>query len=283
MIPYDGLAPDVFERKVATVLVAPHGQLVSKAEVLTTGLAPEQVAAFIDKRLGDKPSVMKHLATLIAIPMGGPASGPAAWLNILPSARTSALLAATITHVQANTTYRRRQGALQGLIHAFDLSRAAIGLDDRERGLARAMAALFAKGAITATAWDQFSAQLIWADGAAELTPGPALREHRHLTDARQLLADLLKLALPPHKTFLAETAARIASDTATTAEVRRLLSPGARWLDANDAATGAVLTTKASPIPMLNTLIISSRSTFPSFSILPNIRGISQSQANFS
>lgn len=134
-----------------------------------------------------------------------------------------------------------------GLVASFSLERAAISLDEKERGLTRAMAALFADGRITNEDWHQFSAMMTWADGRCSLLPDPGLADHKLLGEARQALTDLLKAVCDGHQAFLAAGAARVAavrgSGSPLGREVARVLAPGARWMTAHDIAAGGVLT----------------------------------------
>ena len=73
---------------------------------------------FLDKRLGDKPSLVKHLATILTLPTAQ-VGGPAAWLKVAPSPWSLGLAAATLTYTYSRGTHRRRHKAIAGLISSF--------------------------------------------------------------------------------------------------------------------------------------------------------------------
>ncbi len=190
---------------------------------------------------------------MATLPTAAAAAGPAAWLTILPSAWTMGLIGATVTHQHAKFTFERRRQALIGLIGSFTLRRASIGLDDKEKALARAMAALFARGQIAGADWDRFAAQLTWGDGQAILEPTASLARHQHLPEARQVLADLLKANIEPHRAFLAAAAAMVARQHAgLPAVLRQLLNPGARWLTADDLSAQGLLSLTRTPASLI-------------------------------
>lgn len=253
MMPFNGLAPDVFEAKIGALIDDPAGKLVAPVTHLIGALDPRQVDEFVVRRLGDRPTMVKHLATIAAIPMGGRDTGPAAWLTILPSSWTLAMVGAAVTHGVNRRSFEKRRRALIGLLGAFQLTRASIGLDDKEKALARAMAALFARGTMSSEEWSRFAAELTWADGQAALDPGAGLADDRHLPEARQVLSELLKATMEPHRAALAAAAAIVAREEASLPlPIRDLITPGARWMTAADCAAAKMLSNTPSPAALV-------------------------------
>ncbi|MEZ5776638.1 MAG: type IV secretory system conjugative DNA transfer family protein [Hyphomicrobiaceae bacterium] len=220
---------------------------------LIAALEPRQVDEFIVRRLGDRPSLVKHMATVAALPMGGRETGPGAWFTVLPSNWTLGLIGATLTHGANRYGFEKRRRALTGLLGSFRLTRASIGLDDKEKAIARAMAALFARGLMTSEAWSRFAAELTWADGQAALEPAPELAGDPHLPEARQVLSDLLKATMEPHRAALAAAAAIIAREEASLPQaIRDLVRPGARWMTTADCVSAKLLSPAPSPAALI-------------------------------
>ena len=118
------------------------------------------------------------------------------------------------------------------------------------------MGALYAAGGISDEEWQRFAALMTWADGKSSLVAAPDLADHKHLPEARQTLADLLKATCDGHAAFLAATAAMVANHKNTASsldrEIGRMLSPGARWMTPADIENGSVVTFKASPAALV-------------------------------
>ncbi len=255
MFEYDGMSPEAFLRRLASLLDDPAGRLEVPAATLVALLEPRQVTEFLERRLGERPSLVKHLGTILTLPTAA-AGGPAAWLKVMPSPWTAGLAAATLTYTYSRSTYRRRHKAVAGLINSFTVERPAISLEEKERGLTRAMAALYAAKRISDDDWQRFAALMTWADGKCSLVAAPDLAGHKHLPEARQALADLLKATCDGHAAFLAATAATVAAEsgpaTPLAQELTRVLSPGARWMAPADIEASAILSFKPSPAALI-------------------------------
>lgn len=181
MIAYDGLSPQAFLTALDAVVANPAGRLSACAQSLLSEMTPDQIAAGLDRRLGEAPSLVKHAATLMTLPAGGAVVG----LRILPSAWTAGLAAATLTHAHARTKHARRQRDVFGLLSGLRLERAGLGLTEKEKGLIRAWGALFAAGTIVAREWDRFTARMVWADGKCTIAGDEDQSGHKALSEAR--------------------------------------------------------------------------------------------------
>jgi type IV secretion system protein VirD4 len=256
MLPYDGLSPKEFLARIDTLLDDPGGRLMASSETLLAGLDPGQIDTFLTRRQGEAPSAMKHLAALAAIPFSPAAAGPAAWINILPSARTSALLGATLNHVHAKTTFNRRFNAVRSLISAFTIERPAVSLEDKEKGLVRGFAALFAVGRITPAVWDRFAARMTWNGGKCILIPDDGVAQDKHVPESRQALSELLAAACDGHPAYLAASSATVADEARAGGELgavlQTFLKRGARWMTSAELAAGPVLSFDPSPAALI-------------------------------
>lgn len=255
MLAFDGLTPVEFLARVERLLADPSGRLQASATDLLGDVQADQIDAVVTKRIGEAPSVVKHAAALMTLPSAAPA-GAAAWLKLGPSAWTAGLLAATLTHGHARHVHRRRHAGVGTLLAGFTLERAAIGLSEKERGLVRGMATLFAGGIIAPAEWTRFAAQMVWADGKCSVRPSAAHAAHAELADAKVILADILKARFDAHEPFLAATAAMVAARSRQTAgladAIDRFLAPGARWRDRADIAQSDVLSLTPSPAALV-------------------------------
>ena len=255
MLPFDGLTSDAFLTRIDQLVTHPAGRLVVPAPQLLSELSAAQIDAVIEKRLGEAPSLAKHVASVLTLPSAASA-GPAAWLKIGPSAWTAGFIGATLTHAHATGKHRRRRNAIIAILGGLELSRAAIGLTDKEHGLIRAMAALFADGAIPPDAWSRFAALMTWGGGACSIAAHPSVAHVTELPEARLTLAETLKAGFDGHDAFLAATAALVARRAQRSAQSARsfeaFLSPGARWMTAEDVSQSAVMTFDPSPAALI-------------------------------
>lgn len=256
MLPFDGLTPAAFLARVEQLLTDPAGRLMVSAVQLLAGLDQAQINTVLEKRLGEAPSLVKHAAAIMTLPTAT-AGGAAAWLKILPSPWTAGLAAATLTHVHAKAKHRRRHNGVIDVIGQLRLERPSIGLTDKEQGLIRAMAALFAEGAVTPEQWSDFSARMTWADGKCIIVPANAAAAgHRELPETRLALADILKAGIDAHDAFLTGVAALVADRASRTRHsartIQAFLSPGARWMTSGDVAASSVLTFDRTPAALI-------------------------------
>ena len=70
MFDHDSLSPQAFLQRLDSLLGDPAGRLIVPAASLVALLDPKQVQEFVAKRLGERPSLVKHLATLMTLPGG---------------------------------------------------------------------------------------------------------------------------------------------------------------------------------------------------------------------
>lgn len=234
MLTCDGLTTRQFLDRVDAMLSNPAGRLLVPSVELLRLLQPGQIETFLQRRQGEPPSMVKHFATVLVAPPGA-----AGW-------------AAALTHVHARHTYARRYNAVLRLMRSFDLERAAIALEDKETGLIRAYAALFAAKRISGGEWRRFAALMTWGNGKCALVPQSHAASERDLPEARQALGELLAASLDRYEAFLAASAARVADEAASGGELgdrlQGFLNRGARWLDGSDLAEGPVLSFTAAP-----------------------------------
>lgn len=238
MLTYDGLTPRQLLDRVESILSDPAGRLVVPSRDLLRLVEPGQIDAFLQRRHGEPQTIMKHVATVLAAPPGA-AGWAAAWNS-----------------GQTRRAYVKRHNAVLRLLDAFTTERPAVALEDKEAGLMRGFAALFAADRITGAEWERFVALMAWANGKSVLVPEAGAACNPHLPDARQALSEVLSAALDRHEAVLAAAAARVADEIRLggdlAAQLQPFLNRGARWLQGRDLADGPILSFSQSPAALI-------------------------------
>jgi type IV secretion system protein VirD4 len=136
------------------------------------------------------------------------------------------------------------------LVLNLTVSRAALGLDERERSLLRGMAELYACGRIQWDVWRGFFTKLTWAEGKAQITPPDG--NARDLGDAVRLLHEVSRAAFAPHAQFIQLTGMALARHADAATELGQmidsLIHSGARWLAPDGVAASPTYTVARPP-----------------------------------
>lgn len=197
----------------------PSALIVAEAATLLRLAPPQLLKALYEQELGEAPTVMGHAmkASLANAMRPDPAGLGAAFFGSIKIGREKA---------------RRR--TIIAVVESFIFKRLLSSLNENERAVLRAMAALYAAGEIGEQDWRVFHAQLTFADAQCSIEPPAHLTGNDHEAIARRILTVALKNWLTPYDAFLKEKVAFVAShqreDSAVGRRIARLLSPGARW-----------------------------------------------------
>ncbi|WP_414462456.1 type IV secretory system conjugative DNA transfer family protein [Hyphomicrobium sp. DY-1] len=162
-----------------------------------------------------------------------------------------------LKHGHAKRKYRAKlQGAFNDIFN-FEISRAAISLNDKERQLMRGLAQLVARHLCDPDDWGNFFALIVHNGGEAIPQPTENIRDRTRIGEMQKLLVDFFR-SQHTELTAVYANAAQVISQAAksqafaTTPVLNKILSPGAHWMTEADLATSAFYTTAPTPTSVI-------------------------------
>jgi type IV secretion system protein VirD4 len=240
MIP--GTSGDPSEDVLATVtamLDAPATELRISSGDLLGLIDKRQLEVVFTKLLGERPGMVD---TILVAMQGMSRGEKAGTFDILPSAQTLGMVLGHFKIERDKYKHDARRRALLGVLNRFVISRPMLTLTDREKGLLRGAAAMFADGGLSLVAWHRLYVLMTWGGGSALVAmPGDA-KGNPNAVQAEEVLKSLVSSTLPTHEQVLSEIAATMTRYQARSDVLQRVLSeclnPGARWFEERDLAT---------------------------------------------
>ncbi|WP_414463320.1 type IV secretory system conjugative DNA transfer family protein [Hyphomicrobium sp. DY-1] len=190
---------------------------------------------------GDKPPAFEFAGILINV-----FTGP-----VLTTVAQSA------KHGHSKRKYRNKvRGAFNDILN-FEISRPAISLSDKERQLMRGVAQLVAHNQYTPQQWAAFLALVVYNNGDTVPQPTTTFRDPTRVVEFQKLLTDFLNTQRPDQHAVFAAAAQAIAwaaknQAFAANSPLHNILSPGARWMTAQDIRSSSFYTDTKTPTSVI-------------------------------